>query len=300
MAVLRKNIIIPALALMLTGCYEDFDPEVDTVPVLAINSLITAGERIEAEVTHTWMYSEGTAEKVNPYVDDAVVTVYVNEVQVGKDYIAGEGDRVMIVAESPTYGRAEAQVTVPHALSGVSVNASVSITSLTDTVTVFDADILVTLSDRGATDDYYRLAWSGEGDFSPGEFDERSEPIFSEHIGAFETLAGAEAEGFTLFTDRQFAGGSYTLHLRFKDASVRTYAADGAYQLELQGVSESFYNWAVYQWQTDNGLTGDIIDFGFGDPVWGYSNVSTGAGVVAARTVRRITVSLRDLLTPSL
>lgn len=51
MAILRY--IIPILSVfLLTGCYEDFNPEIDTKPVLCLNSLITAGKPIEVDITH--------------------------------------------------------------------------------------------------------------------------------------------------------------------------------------------------------------------------------------------------------
>ncbi|MDE6134203.1 MAG: DUF4249 domain-containing protein, partial [Muribaculaceae bacterium] len=102
MAILRY--ILPILSLfLLTGCYESFNPEIDTVPVLCLNSLITAGEHIEVEVTHTWLFNDEKTER-NHDVKDAVVTILVNEMIVGSDYLPKEGDKIRIVAESPTYG----------------------------------------------------------------------------------------------------------------------------------------------------------------------------------------------------
>lgn len=314
------------LAVLSTGCYEDFAPEIDTQPVLAINSLITAGQPIVAEVTHTWVYSEGWTNAVDYTVDDAVVSIYANDAVVDGDYLAREGDKIRIVAESKKYGSAWAEVAVPYAVAEPDLEYSATLVSdwrqndnwAMNSDVRFNVDISLSLSDNPATADYYKLSYGtfvninfgtdgafidSPVDFYPGTFDEKIEPIFSEHISVFESMMGSDAYRFTYFTDRQFSGKSYTLHLRFTDAryNVRNPVYDESlldcgYVLELQTISPSLYNWANYMWQTDNGVTGDIIDLGFGDPIWGYSNVSTGAGVVAARATSSVRVNLKDFL----
>ena len=44
---------------MLTGCYQDFEPDLKSTPVVCINSNIIAGQPVTADVTRTWRYSEG-------------------------------------------------------------------------------------------------------------------------------------------------------------------------------------------------------------------------------------------------
>lgn len=61
-------------------------------------------------------------------------------------------------------------------------------------------------------------------------------------------------------------------------------------------MSRSYYDRALYVWQRDNGIIGDLGDFGFAEPLAAYSNVSTGAGVVAARSFSTYTLSLKDFL----
>ena len=46
----------------------------------------------------------------------------------------------------------------------------------------------------------------------------------------------------------------------------------------------------------NNGTLTDLGDVGFGEPLWAYSNVSTGAGVVAAQTVTTSTIDLTDFI----
>ena len=61
-------------------------------------------------------------------------------------------------------------------------------------------------------------------------------------------------------------------------------------------MSQSYYNWAVYRWNVDEGITGDLSDIGLAESKWGYSNVSTGAGVVAAQSFSKATVNLKEFL----
>ncbi|MCH5238307.1 MAG: hypothetical protein J1E95_11015, partial [Muribaculaceae bacterium] len=49
-----------------------------------------------------------------------------------------------------------------------------------------------------------------------------------------------------------------------------------------------------YHTQVEGGLLGDITDWGFSDPIWAYSNVSTGAGVVCAQTSISYVINLKD------
>lgn len=52
-------------------------------------------------------------------------------------------------------------------------------------------------------------------------------------------------------------------------------------------------------WHRDYGSLEELGNIGLGDPIWGYSNVSTGAGVVAAQSYTTYKLSLRDFLKES-
>ena len=329
MAILNRLYPI-AMVLSLTGCYEDFDPQTDTEPVLCVNSLITAGEPVEVSVSRTWMFTDEDA-AVDHRVDDASVAIYANGVMAGAGYIPQEGDHIRIVADSQTFGMAEAEVTVPVSVSSGAVEWAASVTNKwygrTDESTdldmqahvVFDMKANLTISDPPGVANYYQFAYQvfcrfPDGDtfwqpdeqeaiLYPGSFRYEAEPIFAEHIGVFESVTGSDADGFTVFTDRQFSGKEYTLHLHFKDMSydVRSKEYDESLldwgiELLLSSVSPSYYNWANYRWQSENGMLGDFSDIGLGDPIWGYSNVSTGAGVVAAQSHAVYRINLKEFL----
>ena len=317
--------------LALSGCYEDFNPNVAVRPVLCLNSMITAGEPVEINVTHTWAYPDGSYD-MNPSVDDAVVSIFANGTLRAADYIPQEGDRIRIVADSPTYGSAEAEVTVPYAVQIDSLRFMCNVKEawwqdvpgweMLNEIS-FNMRIELSISDRPGVDDYFHLSdiiafWPQEnldegpigGEYypteiflTPGSLRYDSEPIFSEHMDVFESVMGSDAYGFTFFTDRQFPGSSYTLNLLYNDCRYFVRSEqwnpelfDCGYTVTLSAVSKSSYDWSNYLWYSFDGMMGEIGDAGFGDQMWGYSNVSTGAGVVAARTMSKSTINLAGFI----
>lgn len=328
MAILKQSLGILAAAL-LAGCTEDFTPDIESRSVLCLNSLITAGEPIEVEVSRTWLFTD-EAGSADHSVSDATVTVTANGSRVGSDYLPTEGDVITVEADSPTYGHAEATVTVPKASPLISVKWTPTMTTFQDYSNsekamdfrlVFNLNAELTLNDAPDTENYYlydcivHAPDNPDGDayeydygyhwptMTWGNLVYEAEPIFSEHIGIFESVSGADPAGFTFFTDRQFTGKSYTLHLQYEncqfnadskvwDASLFECTAE----LSVYTITESLYYFINYLWQRDEGYIGDLGDLGLSDPAWGYSNVSTGAGIVAARSRASYTIDLHDFL----
>ena len=330
MAILKY--ILPILtAALLTGCYDDFNPEIDTKPVLCLNSLITAGDPIEVKVSHTWVFNNHKGQNDHA-VTDAKVTILANDKIVGSDYLPKEGDKIRIMADSPTYGSATAKVVVPHAIPVGKVKFTPVVTNiwkgdedfyhyqmLADIT--FNLNIEMDVNDPAGTNNYYHFgynwfsgAWhedwndnlevSRPAPFTIGTFEYDAEPIFKEHVGVFETVMGnGEDIDFVFFTDRQFPGKTYTLHLNFinntfniKNETYDESLLECGVTLYLTTVSESYYNWAVYKWNVEEGVIGDLSDIGFAEPKWGYSNVSTGAGVIAAQSSAKYTIDLKEFL----
>ncbi len=320
------------MPVLLAGCYEDFTPKTFTTPVLCLNSLITAGQPIVVNVSHTWLYSDGNTNSEHK-VSDATVTVYANGKIVDSGYLPAQGDKIKIEAESPTYGKADAEVTVPRAVIPVKLRVHPELTAAhkaeSDEPLEMSANISFNISfEMDLADDtevvnYYKVSHTGffhsgnlydeddpwgwpsppYSDFNPGSLKYEAEPIFSEHIGVFESIMGGDSYGFTFFTDRQFSGSEYTLHLRFLDCSYMVRSEkwdeeflDCGYVITLHTVSKSYYDWANYLWQRDNGPLEEMGQIGLGEPLWGYSNVSTGAGVVAAEASVSFTVNLDEFL----
>lgn len=325
---LLKKIIYLLPVILLTGCYEEYELDVNPDPVLCINSLILPDEAADVQVSRTWLYTDVEAWK-NHGVDDATVSINVNGENVGRDYIMKEGDRVKISADSKRYGHAEGETTLPVAVRFSEVKftpelkyilVSAYTGSLYADITL-DMLIEATIDDPGDLRNYYQTEldtktptggtppWE-EPDvthpqswMSTGQLDYNAEPIFSEHISLIETVTGEELSNETFFTDKRFDGGKYTLRLRYKDASIHinekndnAERLDFKYILKLGTLSESYYNRINYDWQVENGLIADVADWGFGDAIWGYSNVTTGAGVVAGMSESEYVIELRDYL----
>ncbi|MDE6268198.1 MAG: DUF4249 domain-containing protein [Muribaculaceae bacterium] len=325
---LLKKIIYVIPTILLTGCYEEYKLDVNPDPVLCVNSLIQPDMTADVKVSRTWLYTDEEAWQ-NHGVDDATVSITVNGDPVGSDYLMKEGDRVKISADSKRYGRAEGETTLPVAVRFSDVKftpelkyllVSAYTGSLYADITL---DILIeaTIEDPGEERNYYQtelVTKTPTGGIPPweepdvthpqswmttGQLDYNAEPIFSEHISLIETVTGEELSNETFFTDKRFDGGKYTLRLRYKDASIHineknenAEKLDFKYILKLGTLSESYYNRINYDWQTENGIAVDMADWGFGDAIWGYSNVTTGAGVIAAKSESECVIELRDYL----
>lgn len=337
MAILKKTLILAALPLLLTGCYEDYYPRIDTDPVLCINSLITAGCPIEVKVSHTWLYTDEDGRKDHS-VPDAVIEIYANDILVDTGYLPNEGDRIRIHASSLKYGEAEAEVTVPVAteISGIDYTINPDNTWIKyteswglDARLQFDIRVFMDLVDPKETSDFHRLTYetydeSGimtEDDYSEdwqpygryasnaylsdGHF-EALDPVFYELSDAFEeVLNGGGSTMF--FSDRLYNGKAKTLAFGFSSCffTISGWKGDmeeleSGWNLKLYSISESYYNWLVYSQQYSGVIFGDFGDFGMADPIWGYSNVSTGAGVVAAQSSISVKIDICPFLKQTL
>lgn len=319
MEILKKTYPL-ILATILAGCSDEVVLDINPEPVLCINSMFTAGEPVEVDVTRSWLYTD-EASADDHTVRDAKVSIYANGEPVDAGYLPHEGDTLRIVAESAAYGSAEAEVVVPVSVPIAALKWDAEVTSITETpnydymkqVYHIDLQARLTINDPSASADYYQFTYMAfpygfENDghpidrFRPGTFYAEVEPIFSEHIGGIDAV-DTNPDGFTFFTDRQFAGRTYTLNLLFKDMTltldkkeITDDLLDCGLVMNLNSVSPSYYRWNLYTWNVRNGSMADLGEFGFADPVWGYSNVSTGAGVVAARSCCSDTIRLKDFL----
>ena len=316
-------------AIVFTSCLEPYYPNVETKPVLCINSLIKSGESINVQVTHTWYYPDGENIK-DRSVDDAVITIYANNVQVDKDYLPKEGDEIRIFVSSEKYGDAEAEVTVPKLTHIKDLSWNVGLISsykpeeglMMEGNFMFNLLINATIEDENELPDFYSIDFKSFSPYEPLNPDDHkdsdywedktlyyypgylkydADPIFFENIGDMESVLEAYPQGFNFFTDRKFSGSSYTLHLMFENGHYQVISPEWEEELlnvglvmTLNSVSKSYYDWENYYAQVEGGLLGDIMDWGFSNPIWAYSNVSTGAGVVCAQTSISYVINLKD------
>lgn len=320
------------MTILMTSCLETFTPDVDIKPVLCLNSCICAGKPIEVNITHTWFYSDG--EKLKDHsVDDAILSIYVNNREVERDYLPQEGDKIRIHVSSKKYGEAEAEVVVPVITPIKNLDWKIDIISSIPSdennlqmfgYILYNLLIKAEIQDVSENPNYYRISFESFSPYTPlnpeqkpnsdywndksldyycGYLEYEAEPIFFENLSESELVFEAYPAGFGFFTDRQFSGSNYTLNLHFENARYFVESEnwdesllDVGMTVTLHSVSKSYYDWEVYYRQIDSGLTGDLIDWGFHDPIWGYSNVSTGAGLVAAQSSITYVVSLKDYL----
>lgn len=330
----------------LTGCFTSFEPDIDSKPVLCMNSLITDGDSIKVSLTRTWRWSEGVVVEgydqapIDLVVYDGVIKLFVDNeyketlklVETEGDYpyrkkkwvyvaeyIPKSGDTIRLEALSEEYGEASAEVEVPYAVPIENVDYTVKDfvmdgdeSSMEDLTYYFDMDLLVWFSDPGCTTDYYMFKTStsghksGEGDdgssFSEYIYysDVSDDPLFSEHVSALESAVGIYS-GYTFFSDRQISGKKYSLHVDLDDIcyylrnpSGHPDVGNAEFYMDFYTISPSYYKHVISVWQSNDGIVGSLGGVGLADPVFESSNVSTGAGVVAA-AVSKYAIPFADI-----
>lgn len=303
---------------LLTSCYSDFEPDIATDPVVCINALAKVGEPLRISVTRTWRWSEGDPDvDLDIVLDNADVALYVNgklverpPYSVWKDpsrpwikeeggyrcsYIPAPGDLIEITAHSPEYGDAEGEVRVPFPVDIDKADINVIKKRLDPYGEKFmytgDALLEIWFTDPAEEDNFYmigdRRKYHGDGMMTNAYVEYSHEPLFTEHVSPMETIV-SETSGYTIFTDRLIAGKSYPLHIRVTGIQYEV-ASEGGFDsntssltLTLNAISESYYRHALSVWVSNDGISGILGGIGLGDPTWECSNVSTGAGVIAA------------------
>ena len=349
MAFLNRIILSLLAALPLVGCFSDFEPDIESTPVLCLNSLITAGEPVQVSVTRTWRWSEGNPDDTYHPIDidiaDADVSLIVNGKFVerltftqsdnGYDpgtpfyklinvyqstYCPRSGDTVMLRAVSDRYGEATAQVTVPDPAPIDKVDVKVK--DFSDNTHIWQGDYSMSLGFRiwftdpaDATDYYLFETDHTESHFTDAPDGERAqeyimsmwvdytcEPLFTEHVSALESVF-SDTSGYTIFSDRQISGKSYPLNVSVDNITYIYYNPDDdpdlgdmAITLSLCSISDSYYYHVLSVWHANDGISGVLGGVGLGDPVYAASNVSTGAGVVAAVAKSTFKVRLLDII----
>ncbi len=176
-----------AVAFGLQSCYTDFDPKLQTDPVLCMNSVLESECPIKVSLSHT--YTWGGKENLNFHpslrdeivVKDAEVSLYINGVlkdvmkfsnkyndsseiiDMGyfSDYCPAIGDEVKLVAVSKEYGVAEATVVMPKRVDiddvDVTTISSRKIVSSYSTVFNINQNFSVWFTDPAEDVNYYRI-----------------------------------------------------------------------------------------------------------------------------------------------
>lgn len=342
-------LLLVTASVLLSGCYTDFEPNLESTPVVCVNSDIIAGDSIKVEVTRTWRYSEGSDYELDLTLHNADVSLYVNgdfkeKLDIRQDgfsgvidylnppkfyyranYIPKEGDVIMLKVHDETYGDADAEVTIPYAVD--IENVKTQIISRSNTIdednetfsSYFELLLKVNFTDPASITNYYMFKL---GRYNPGGYydenhvwqdplpeytsldaDYSYEPLFSEHITPLETVVSDGYGLYTVFSDRQISGRNYSLQVPvegyyyWNNKEHTDLGHRSEIIVRLNHISPSYYNFMLSLWAATEGVSGALGDVGLGDPVWEFSNVSTGAGIVSASAATEVRLNVYELLT---
>ena len=253
------------MTVMLTGCFSDFEPDIESKPVVCINANAKVGEEFIINVTHTWRWSD--EDKFASHdIKDAQVILYVNDVEYERpeyttweleypdyetypptttrsgyrtSYIPQSGDKIKIVVHSVKYGDAEGETTVPYpvTIDDVQIRSQIEIFETPDWVNNsyvnYDGNSSLELwfTDPKDIINYYSVKSSVVTDYDSGWYtrgmiEYSSEPLFTEHVSSLES-AVSETYGYTVFSDRMISGKAYPLHLRVVGISYTISPGEG-------------------------------------------------------------------------
>ncbi len=320
------------MLVALTGCYSDFEPDIESTPVVCINANAKVGEQLMIFVTRTWRWSEHIEES-SLDLKDANVVLYVNDSEYEEvkyksreyynplnpmsnlqwgylsDYIPRSGDKIRIVVHSNEYGDAEGEVIVPDPVEIEDVQVSADIKTSDNGEFRFytgQASLLLYFTDPADITNYYLVgsSLSGAGvelQYTAGYINYDSEPLFTEHVSSLES-ALSNTYGLTIFSDRMISGKRYPLHLRLEDITYPIKISEGfdsnqsSVCIRLTSISESYYRHVISVWERNEGVNGILEGIGLADPVWECSNVSTGAGVISASALFVINLPLSSIV----
>lgn len=237
------------------------------------------------------------------------------------DYIPQPGDCIKLVASSKRYGEASGEVTMPARVDIENVEFFPGEVTVTDgwglsgssAWAIINLDMLVSFTDPADGTNFYKqetdvvrgnsyrdddfIFW---GETISWWADTNREPLFSEYLSVLETVFSGNY-GYTIFTDRSINGKTYSLHLSYRiDYYISNPDNDPDLESEMEislcAISPSYYNHVLSVWVANEGVAGTLGSVGLGQPVFENSNVSTGAGVLAASTPSRFTFSLKQFL----
>ncbi|MDE6242588.1 MAG: DUF4249 domain-containing protein [Muribaculaceae bacterium] len=237
-------------------------------------------------------------------------------------YVPKSGDRIRLEATSREYGEAWAETKVPYPVpvdrvvpdvkECVAVGNTSQLPVTTEPIT-FDMnfDLMLYFTDPDVRGNYYDLVVS----YSQYQNDEdcysylstlwvdfTKEPLFTEHISALES-ALTDNNGYSIFSDRQINGKTYPLRINFPITTFyysnplnQQWPKDYGIVLTLRHIDEDYYKHVISVWQANTGIVGALGGVGLASPAFAYSNVSTGAGIVAAYAESEITIPLIDIV----
>ena len=355
MAILKNAyplILLMVLATGLTSCYTEFDPHIDSTPVLCMNSTVTPGEPVTLFLTRTWKWTEGNEYDLDLDVRNAEVRLIVNGEYketlkpatvenpyhmsnpypeqrkcYQSDYLPESGDIIRLEAQSEQYGDASAEVTVPYPvpfdrlatenLSCRLLQGDISRFPIAEESCVFELkfNLLAYLTDSAKDTDYYDIMAALTNSYDNDDetyaylysnnypmLDFSGEPLLREHVSVLES-AVSDIYGYSIFSDRQINGRTYPLRIEvnqftflYRNPLDLPGPKEFGIKVTLRHTDPVYYWHMISVWEGNYGITGALGGVGLASPVYPYSNVSTGAGTVAAYAEASLTISIADLI----
>ena len=240
-------------------------------------------------------------------------------------YRPQSGDVIRLEATSPQYGDACAEVTVPFPVPIERIEPQILSCITHSDTTGFPAvanwcqfelkfKLLAYFTDPSASADYYDLTFgyhsSGE-DFGDDAdafvsnyamIDVSGEPLLTEHVSVLESIT-ADTSGYTVFSDRQINGKTYPLRLGVDNLSFiyrnpldLPGPKEFGIQVTLRHINQAYYKHVISVWEGNDAITGALGGVGLASPVYPWSNVSTGAGVVSSYAQSSMTIPILDII----
>lgn len=309
------------LGVFLTSCYRKIDlDEYRTTPKMVINSVVSPDTVVMASITRTWFYPDK-----KPYVNlpHAHVELYINNQYIEtmqwktlnnprnpdqpdtlflSNTIPAEGDRIKIVASTPEYGTVTAEDIIPkkvpikNASHTIKKGNGVYQGTISD---YFEIYYEVTFDEFPEKNNYYlaKITQIKTGYYGYYETEiDYIDPVFKEQDAILdESMAfnGLEKRGGALFTDQSINGQTYTLQIKETTAEL-----DETEQriISIYSLSESYFLYLLsLQKIAGSTLEGGLGNIGLAEPLWVYSNVEGGTGILGGNQHSETTITLNNL-----
>ncbi len=239
------------------------------------------------------------------------------------NYIPKSGDKIKIVAIDRTYGEAYSEVIIPYPVEIDNVDTKIiKLNSYynrdNDTYSAhFDMMLSVKFTDPASISNFYVFDIQTRASIHKDTEDEYYhpsvesvsinpdygfEPLFSEHISPLETIITDAYGLYTVFSDRQISGKQYSLEVPLSGSYSCDYSDHPGMDkklllnVEFGHISKAYYNYMMSLWANTEGISGALGGVGLGDAVFEFSNVSTGAGIVATQANSIYELDMREIV----
>lgn len=308
------------LGVFLTSCYRKIDlNEYRTTPKMVINSVVSPDTVVMASITRTWFYPDK-----KPYVNlpHAHVELYINNQYIEtmqwktlnnprnpdqpdtlflSNTIPAEGDRIKIVASTPEYGTVTAEDIIPKKVAIKNASHTIKKGNGVYQGTIsdyFEIYYEVTFDEFPEKNNYYlaKITQIKTGYYGYYETEiDYIDPVFKEQDAILdESMAfnGLEKRGGALFTDQSINGQTYTLQIKETTAEL-----DETEQriISIYSLSESYFLYLLsLQKIAGSTLEGGLGNIGLAEPLWVYSNVEGGTGILGGNQHSETTITLNN------